>query len=104
MNLVLLDLRVRGESIIVWAAQRDEPRVAAVLEHIRGCQDCRYALTTSIYDGIGTRQEARVSCDAGLALVDPILQERQEAERVSGGRRAAWIAEQRDKLMRRVRK
>ncbi|NBP83322.1 hypothetical protein EBU60_05615 [bacterium] len=104
MNLVLLDLRVRGESLIVWPAQREEPRFAAVLEHIQECQDCGYALTTSIYDGIGTRQEARVSCDAGADLLQPLLQERKDAEHASTGKRAAWIAEQRNKLMRRSRK
>ena len=104
MNLVLLDLRARGESLIVWPSQRDEPRLVEILDHIHRCQDCSYALTTSIYDGIGTRQEGRVTCDIGLALVDPLLQERRDAERNAGNKRAAWLAEQRNKLMRRSRK
>lgn len=104
MNLVLLDIRARGESLIVWPSQREESRVAAVLEHLAECQDCSYALTTSIYDGIGMRQEARVKCDDGLALVDPLLQDRRDAERNTVNRRAAWVAEQRNKLMRRSRK
>lgn len=104
MNLVLLDLRARGESVIVWPDQREDARVVAVLEHIASCSFCDYALSTSIYDGIGMRQEARLSCDDGVALVDPLLQERKEAERTSNGRRAAWLAEQRNKLMRRSRK
>lgn len=103
MNLVLLELRARGESVIVWPAQREEPRIASVLEHISSCAFCSYALTTSIYDGIGTRQEARVSCDEGHALVDPLLQERRDAERNTGNKRAEWIAEQR-KLMQGSRK
>ncbi len=78
--------------------------MAAVLDHLQGCQDCSYALTTSIYDGIGTRQEAHVSCDDGLAMMDPLLQDRRDAERSTVNRRAAWVAEQRNKLMGRSRK
>lgn len=104
MNLVLIDLRSRGESLIVWPAQQEDPGIAAVLAHIRACDACVFALSTSIYDGIGTRQEARVTCDEGVALIEPLLQERREAERSSVSKRAAWIAEQRKQFLHRSKR